>query len=59
VWADKKLAFNVTVFNVLNQRERLATYPQAGQVGAIDPNYRTTLFQTTPRYARFGITYDF
>ncbi|MDQ8050179.1 MULTISPECIES: TonB-dependent receptor [unclassified Luteibacter] len=58
-WADKKLAFNVTVFNVLNTRERLATYPQAGETGAVDPNYRTALFQTTPRYARFGITYDF
>ncbi|MGF6711228.1 outer membrane receptor for ferrienterochelin and colicin [Luteibacter sp. W1I16] len=58
-WADKKLAFNVTVFNVLNTRERLATYPQAGGIGAVDPNYRTTLYQTTPRYARFGISYDF
>ncbi|WP_036139080.1 MULTISPECIES: TonB-dependent receptor [unclassified Luteibacter] len=59
MWADKKLAFNVTVFNVLNTRERLATYPQAGRTGAVDPNYRTALYQTTPRYARFGITYDF
>ncbi|NID17301.1 TonB-dependent receptor [Luteibacter yeojuensis] len=58
-WADKKLAFNVTVFNVFNTRERLATYPQAGQSAKPDPNYRTALFQTTPRYARFGITYDF
>ncbi|HEY4292715.1 TonB-dependent receptor [Luteibacter sp.] len=59
VWADKKLAFNVTVFNVFNDRERLATYPQAGRSDSVDPNYRTALFQTTPRYARFGVTYDF
>jgi len=58
-WGGKKLAFNVTVFNALNTRERLATYPQAGQSAKPDPNYRTALFQTTPRYARFGITYDF
>jgi len=59
MWADKKLAFNITVFNALNQRERLATYPQAGTTTAVDPNYRTALFQTTPRYARFGVSYDF
>jgi outer membrane receptor for ferrienterochelin and colicin len=59
MWADKKLAFNITVFNVLNTREPLAVDPSAGATGGVDPNYRTTLFQTTPRYARFGITYDF
>ena len=59
IWADKKLAFTVSVFNVLNKREKLAIYPQAGQTGAVDPDYKTTLFQTTPRYARFGISYDF
>jgi outer membrane receptor for ferrienterochelin and colicin len=59
VWADKKLGFSVNVFNLLNKRDQLAMYPQAGQTGAEDPDYRTTLFQTTPRYARFAITYDF
>ncbi|MGN6481934.1 MAG: Oar protein, partial [Luteibacter sp.] len=59
VWADKKLAFTVSVFNVFNKRDKLAIYPQAGQTGAVDPDYTTTLFQTTPRDARFGISYDF
>jgi outer membrane receptor for ferrienterochelin and colicin len=58
-WADKKLAFNITVFNVFNQRKPLAVDPQYGGPGELEPNFRTTLFQTTPRYARFGITYDF
>ena len=61
-WADKKLAFNVTVFNLLNQRERTQTYPLLGStLAAAGPNtrYGVPLYQTTPRYARFGISYDF
>ena len=61
-WADKKLAFNVTVFNLLNQRERTQTYPLMGStLAAAGPNTRfgVPLYQTTPRYARFGISYDF
>jgi outer membrane receptor protein involved in Fe transport len=58
-WADKKLAFSISVFNVLNKRDKLAIYPQSGGTNSVDPDYKTTLFQTTPRYARFGISYDF
>jgi outer membrane receptor for ferrienterochelin and colicin len=59
VWADKKLAFNITVFNVFNTRETLQINPQAGTTEAPLADYKVSLFQTTPRYARFAITYDF
>jgi outer membrane receptor for ferrienterochelin and colicin len=59
IWADKKLAFNITVFNIFNSRETLSEYQSAGATGGVDPNYRTTLFSSQPRYARFSISYDF
>jgi len=59
VWADKKLAFNITVFNVFNSRETMQIYPQAGTSSGVESNYKATLYSSTPRYARFGITYDF
>ena len=58
-WADKKLAFNVTVFNLLNQRKETQVYPIHGSSDALNPRYDVPLYQTQPRYARFGITYDF
>ncbi|NII55865.1 TonB-dependent receptor [Luteibacter sp. SG786] len=59
VWADSKLAFNVTVFNLLNQRKATQTYPIREFADDPNPRYGVPLYQTTPRYARFGITYDF
>jgi hypothetical protein len=58
-WADKKLAFNVTVFNLLNQRKETQTYPLYGNSANPNARYNVPLYQTTPRYARFGISYDF
>jgi outer membrane receptor for ferrienterochelin and colicin len=58
-WADKKLAFNVTVFNLLNQRKETQIYPIHGSEAKPNPRYDIPLYQTTPRYARFGISYDF
>jgi outer membrane receptor for ferrienterochelin and colicin len=58
-WADKKLAFNVTVFNLLNQRKETQVYPLHGTTQQLNPRYGIPLYQTTPRYARFGISYDF
>ncbi|MDQ7998078.1 MAG: TonB-dependent receptor [Luteibacter sp.] len=58
-WADKKLAFNVTVFNLLNQRKETQVYPIHGSAASLNPRYDVPLYQTQPRYARFGITYDF
>ncbi|WP_213949144.1 TonB-dependent receptor [Luteibacter sp. dw_328] len=58
-WADKKLAFNVTVFNLLNQRKATQTFPQYGSTDSVNPRYNVPIYQTQPRYARFGISYDF
>ncbi|WP_369931223.1 TonB-dependent receptor plug domain-containing protein [Xanthomonas sp. NCPPB 2632] len=58
-WADKKLAFNVTVFNLLNQRKETQVYPLHGTTQQLNPRYGVPIYQTTPRYARFGISYDF
>ncbi|SEP02450.1 Carboxypeptidase regulatory-like domain-containing protein [Luteibacter sp. UNC138MFCol5.1] len=58
-WADSKLGFNVTVFNIFNQRKETQVYPIHGASDSINPRYGIPLYQTTPRYARVGITYDF
>jgi outer membrane receptor for ferrienterochelin and colicin len=58
-WADKRLAFNVTVFNMLNQRKETQVYPIHGASTAVNPRYGVPLYQTTPRFARFSISYDF
>ena len=58
-WAEKKLAFNVTVFNLLNQRKATQTFPQYGSTDSVNPRYNVPIYQTQPRYARFGISYDF
>jgi hypothetical protein len=67
-WADKKLAFNVFVYNVLDQQKTLQTYARYGnskpneETGAIDGlnvSYLRPYTAQTPRYVRFGVTYDF
>ncbi|SEN53431.1 Carboxypeptidase regulatory-like domain-containing protein [Luteibacter sp. UNCMF331Sha3.1] len=58
-WADSKLGFNLTVFNIFNQRKQTQVYPIRGSVAKPNPRYDIPLYQTTPRYARVGITYDF
>jgi hypothetical protein len=58
-WADKKLALNVTVFNILDQRKETQLYTRYGTSAAVNPRYNVPYYQTTPRYARFGISYDF
>jgi outer membrane receptor for ferrienterochelin and colicin len=58
-WADKKLAFNVMVFNVLNQQRPESSNPVSGSSNLIDAGYERVNSYTTPRYARFGVTYDF
>ncbi|URL58740.1 TonB-dependent receptor [Luteibacter flocculans] len=53
-FADHKLAFNVNVYNVLNEQKATRLNPDYS-----DGNYKTPLSWETPRYVRFGITYDF
>jgi len=59
-FADNKLAFNFNVFNVLNERKPTvldATYEDAPYT--VSNTYGAALYQTTPRYARFSVSYDF
>jgi hypothetical protein len=67
-WAGKKLAFNVFVYNVLNQQKTTQTYaiygnssvnPDTGVVDGLNVSYLRPYTAQTPRYVRFGITYDF
>jgi hypothetical protein len=61
-WADKKLGFNVLVYNVFNNQATLQTYAFYGtSIGSNsgEPEYLRPLSAQTPRYVRFGITYDF
>ncbi|GGY31979.1 Oar protein [Rhodanobacter panaciterrae] len=66
-WAGKKLAFNMTVYNVLNSQRTTQTYAiygdsrlnGAGQPSALNVSYLRPYSAQTPRYVRFGISYDF
>ncbi|QNK00444.1 TonB-dependent receptor domain-containing protein [Dyella telluris] len=59
-FGDGKLAFNLNVFNVFNERKPTvldATYETAPYT--VSNSYGAALYQTTPRYGRFSVTYDF
>jgi outer membrane receptor for ferrienterochelin and colicin len=53
-FADHKLAFNVNVYNVFNEQRPTRLNPDYS-----DGNYKLPLSWETPRYVRFGVTYDF
>ncbi|HXP00100.1 MAG TPA: Oar protein, partial [Luteibacter sp.] len=59
MWADRKLAFNVSVFNLLNQQRPESTNPVSGSTNSVNDSYEQVNSYTPPRYARFGVTYDF
>jgi outer membrane receptor protein involved in Fe transport len=60
LWADKKLAFNLYVFNLLNQqRPTLIDYGYGSSSATPDSAYERVIYRQTPRYVRFGVTYDF
>ncbi|MFC5740379.1 TonB-dependent receptor [Dyella tabacisoli] len=52
-WADKKLGFNMMVYNVLNKQETTQIYARS------NINYLRPFTSQTPRYVRVGVTYDF
>jgi outer membrane receptor protein involved in Fe transport len=58
-WAGKKLAFNATVFNVLNQQRANQIDPVYGTTTTVKDSYQRVISYQTPRYFRFGVTYDF
>jgi outer membrane receptor for ferrienterochelin and colicin len=53
-FADHKLAFNVNVYNVFNEQKAMREYPRYSV-----NTYKYVQSWETPRYVRFGITYDF
>ncbi|RDJ00665.1 Oar protein [Dyella solisilvae] len=59
-FADNKLAFSFNVFNVFNEHKPTvldATYETAPYT--VSNTFGTTLYQTTPRYGRIAVSYDF
>jgi len=58
-WAGKKLGFDVMVYNVFNKQQTTQTYALHGNSANVNPNYERAYTSQTPRYVRFGITYDF
>lgn len=59
-WAGRKLAFNVMVYNLLNNRVTTQTYPFYGASnGGEDPYYMMPESISQPRYVRLSVNYDF
>jgi hypothetical protein len=67
-WANKKLGFQIQVYNVFNQQRISQIYAQAGSTSNPNPLYLSAIENgtpsqnsygvETPRYIQFGITYD-
>jgi hypothetical protein len=59
-FAEHKLAFNLSVFNLLNGQAILNQSP-VSESAANSPNplYTTPMVQQTPRYARLSVSYDY
>lgn len=53
-WAGKKLGFNVMVYNVFNSQKTTQVYPRQATSSYLRP-----ISSQTPRYVRFGVTYDY
>jgi hypothetical protein len=70
-FADKKLAFKLDIFNLLNQQRATQTYPTFDAGTAYHPAYGTTttykvsntyhmpVSRTPPRYLRLSVSYDY
>ncbi|MDE2307822.1 MAG: TonB-dependent receptor [Xanthomonadaceae bacterium] len=67
LWAQKKLAIQLQVHNVLNEQKVTQYYPYFGQYlpGATPattvysyPSYGRPEYTETPRYVQLGVTYD-
>jgi len=59
-WADKKLAFDVDVFNLLNQ-QRITQYRAFSESGpgTLSSTWNVPLSIEPARYVRFQVSYDF
>jgi hypothetical protein len=57
-WANKKLGFQVQVYNVFNEQKLTQISPYYGSSENPDPSYLLPQGMETPRYVQFGVTYD-
>jgi len=59
-FANKKLAFSVLVYNILDQ-QRVTQYTVSSESGpgTLSKNFRLPVSYQTPRYVQFGVSYDF
>ena len=53
-WAGKKLGLSLSVFNVFNSQKVTQTYPIS-----TSSSYLRPYSMQTPRYVRFGVSYDY
>ncbi|TPG04301.1 TonB-dependent receptor [Rhodanobacter glycinis] len=58
-WADHKLAFQVQVYNVLDQQRITQHNGRYGSSAKVRPTYDLPLSTQPPRYVQLGITYDY
>jgi len=60
-FADRKLAFQLNVFNVFNGQAALNESPEmySNDTGTMNPLYGTPMVLQQPRYVRLGVTYDY
>ncbi|MET4677887.1 MULTISPECIES: TonB-dependent receptor [unclassified Luteibacter] len=58
-FAEGKLAFTAEVFNLLNEQKKTQSDPYYATTDAKEPTYNVPIAFQTPRYFRFGVTYDY
>lgn len=58
---DHKLALNLNVFNVFNERKPTTYYPYSENEGpySVNSDYMLPQSFTTPRYVQFSVSYDY
>ncbi|QWT19767.1 TonB-dependent receptor [Bacillus sp. NP157] len=61
-WAQGRLGFTAEVFNLFNEQKKTQSDPYlgpTGEAGAPRATYNVPIAFETPRYFRFGVTYDY
>jgi outer membrane receptor protein involved in Fe transport len=58
-FAAGKLAFTAEVFNVFNEQKKTQSDPYYGTSFAPESTYNVPIAFETPRYFRFGVSYDY
>jgi hypothetical protein len=57
-WAQKKLDFNLAIFNVFNEQKPVQYVSGFGEPGAYSATYDRAYQFEAPRFARFSVAYD-